>query len=149
MIILLKLDLLVLQLARRLLTCALIASGSLQTTALVSRVSLSSMLLVEERALDLVPSSWSVCLLIMARSPSLGSLCTHPLRSLPQWLSHTTVSCPPTLSSSTLMSLSSLTMRPSMTSAAAPLTLSAQPTPTSTGLCHRYCLGLLLLHSSC
>ena len=112
--ILLKLDLLLLQLARRLLTCALTASGSLPITALVSRASLSSTLLVEELALDLVPSFWSACLLITARSPSLGSLCTHPPRSLPRWLSHTTVSCPPTLSSSTLMSLSFSTMRPSI-----------------------------------
>ena len=145
--ILLKLDLLLLQLARRLLTCALTVSGSLRTTALVSRASSSSTLLVEERDLALVPSSWSACLLITARSPSLGSLCTHPPRSLPRWLNHTTVSCPPTPSSSTLMSLYCSTTRPSTTSAAAPLTLSAQPTPTSTGLCPRYCLGLPL-HSA-
>ena len=138
---------LVLQLARRLLTCALTASGSLPTTALVSRASSSSMLLVEERALALVPSSLSACLLTMARSPSSGSLCTHLPRSPPQLLSHTTVSCPPIPSWSTLMLLSCSTMRPSMTSAVAPSTLSAQPTLTSTGLCPRYCLGLLLLHS--
>ncbi|ONM08785.1 alpha tubulin1 [Zea mays] len=65
-------------LARRLLTCALIASGSLPTTALVSRASSSSTLLAEEQALALVPSSWSVCLLTTARSLSLVSLCTHP-----------------------------------------------------------------------
>jgi hypothetical protein len=62
-------------------------------------------------------------------------------------LSHTTVSCPPTPSSSTLMSPYCSTTRPSTTSAAAPLTLSAQPTPTSTGLCPRYFLGLPL-HSA-
>jgi hypothetical protein len=139
----LKLDLLVLQLARRLLTCALTASGSLQIIALVSRASSSSTLLVEERALGLVLSSWSACLLTMARSPSSVSPCTHPPRCPHPWLSHTTVSCPPTLSSSTLMLLSCSTMRPSMTSAAAPLTLSAQPTPTSTGLSPRYCLCVL------
>ena len=145
--ILLKLDLFVLQLARRLLTCALIASGSLQITALVSRASSSSMLLVEERDLALVPSSWSACLLITARNPSSGSRCTHLPRSLPRWLNHTTVSCPPTPSSSTLMLSYCSTTRPSMTSVAAPLTLSAQPTPTSTGLCPRYCLGMPL-HSA-
>ncbi|AQK63224.1 Tubulin alpha-4 chain [Zea mays] len=127
----------ILQLARRLLTCALTASGSLQIIALVSRASSSSTLLVEERALGLVLSSWSACLLTMARSPSSVSPCTHPPRCPHPWLSHTTVSCPPTLSSSTLMLLSCSTMRPSMTSAAAPLTLSAQPTPTSTGLSPR------------
>nr|AAT77078.1 alpha tubulin [Oryza sativa Japonica Group] len=124
-------------LARRLLICALTASGSLLTTALVSKVSLCSTLLEVERALVLVPFSWSAFLWTMARSPSLGSLCTHPLRSPPLWLSHTTVSSLPTPSLSTLMLLFCLIMRPSMTSAAAPLTLSAQPTPTSTGLCLR------------
>ncbi|AQK63226.1 Tubulin alpha-4 chain [Zea mays] len=67
-------------LARRLLTCALTASGSLQIIALVSRASSSSTLLVEERALGLVLSSWSACLLTMARSPSSVSPCTHPPR---------------------------------------------------------------------
>ncbi|VAH09648.1 unnamed protein product [Triticum turgidum subsp. durum] len=121
-------------LARRLLICALTVSGSFQTTALVSRDSLSSTLLEVELALALVLFCWSASLLTMERSPSLGSQCTHHPRSPPLLLSHTTVSCPPTPSLSTLMCLSFLTMRPSMTSAAAPLTLSAQHTPTSTGL---------------
>ncbi|VAH21608.1 unnamed protein product [Triticum turgidum subsp. durum] len=121
-------------LARRLLISALIVSGSFQTTALVCRDSLSSTLLEVELALALVRFSWSVSLLTMERSPSLGSQFTHLPRSPLLLLSHTTVSCPPTHSLSTPMSLSFLTMRPSMTSAAAPLTLSAQHTPTSTGL---------------
>merc|ERR1711976_823670 len=69
---------------------------------------------------------------ITVRSPSSVSPSTHPHRSPPLLLSHTTPSCPPTLSSSTLMSPSCSTTRPSMISAVEPPILRDQPTPTST-----------------
>ena len=72
--------------ARRLLTSAWTASASWQTTAQVSRVSLSSTLLVEALALVLALCCWSACPLTMARSPSLASLCTHHPRSVPACL---------------------------------------------------------------
>merc|ERR1712232_448154 len=63
----------------------------------------------------------------MGDSPS-----THPPRSPPPLLSHTTPSCPLTLSSSTPTSPSCSTTRLFMTSADVTSTLSAPPTPTST-----------------
>merc|ERR1719498_2217348 len=69
---------------------------------------------------------------ITVRSPSSVSPSTHPHRSPPLLLSHTTPSCPPTLSSSTLTSPSCSTTRLSTISAEEPSILRDQPTPTST-----------------
>merc|ERR1711988_106787 len=69
---------------------------------------------------------------ITVRSPSSVSPSTHPHRSPPLLLSHTTPSCPPTLSSSTLMSPSCSTTKLSTISVEELLILRDQPTPTST-----------------
>merc|ERR1711934_1248769 len=69
---------------------------------------------------------------ITERNPSSVSPSTHPLRSPPPLLNHTTPSFPPTLSLSTPMSPSCSTTRPSTISAEETLTLRDQPTPTLT-----------------
>ena len=122
------------QLARRLLICAWTVSESLLITALVSRVSWFSMPLVEALVLGLVPFSWSVCLLTMARNQNWVSQSTLLHRSPHLLLSPTTVSSPPTPFSNTPMWLYFWTMRQSMIFAGAPLTLNDPPTPTSTAL---------------
>merc|ERR1711898_42835 len=64
------------------------------------------------------------------RNPSSVSPSTHPHRSPPPLLSHTTPSSPPTPSSSTPMSPSCSTMRPFMISAEETSISRDQPTPT-------------------
>lgn len=126
------------QLARKLLICAWTVSESLLTTALASKVSWFSMLLVEALVLGLAPFSWSVCLLTMGRNRSWVLQSTLPHRFPHLLLSLTTVSSQPTPSWNTLMWLCFWIMRPSMIFAGAPLTLSDPPTPTSTALFLRY-----------
>merc|ERR1711881_262077 len=79
-----------------------------------------------------VRSSSSASRLTTARSPSSASPSTRRRRCPPRSSSHTTPCCRPTRSSSTPTLLSCSTTRRSMTSAVAPSTLSARPTPTST-----------------
>merc|ERR1719335_1816011 len=81
-------------------------SENLLTNALVSKVSSSSTPSVEELDPVSVPSSSRDFPLTTVRNPSSVSPSTHPHKSLPPLLSHTTPSSPPTLFSSTLMSLS-------------------------------------------
>merc|ERR1711935_937106 len=69
---------------------------------------------------------------ITVRNPSLVSPSTHPHRSPPLLLSHTTPSCPPILFLSTPMSPLCLTTKLSTISAEEPSILRDQPTPTST-----------------
>ena len=71
-------------------------------------------------------------MLIMGRRPSWVSLSTHLPKSPPLLLSPTTAFSQPIHSLSTLMLLFCLTMRLSMTSAGAHLTLSVPHTPTLT-----------------
>merc|ERR1712110_1181357 len=80
----------------------------------------------------LVPSSSRDFPSITERSPSSVSPSTHPLRSPPPLLSHTTPSSPLTPSSSTPMSPSCSTTRPSTISAEETSILRDPPTPTST-----------------
>merc|ERR1712195_344364 len=102
---------------RKSLTCASTESASSPISALVSRVSSSSTLLVVELVPVSDPSSSNVFPLITARSPSSVSPSTPPPRSPPPSLS-------------TLMLPSCLTTRPFTISAAAISTLNAPPTPT-------------------
>merc|ERR1712226_1724957 len=67
---------------------------------------------------------------IMVRNPSSDSLSTHPHKSPPQLLSHTTQFSQPTPSLSTLMSLLSSITKPSMISAEETLISRDQLTPT-------------------
>merc|ERR1712228_933480 len=90
-----------------------------------------------------VLSSSRDCPSITARNPSSVSPSTHPHRSPPLLLSHTTPSCPLTPSSSIPMSLSCLTTRPSTISAEEPSTLRDPPTPTLTDSSPRLSLPLL------
>merc|ERR1712166_1286110 len=99
-------------------------------SALVSKVSSSSTPSVEEPVPDSDPFSSKDFPSIMVRSPSSVSPSTHPHRSPPPLLSHTTPSCPPILFSSIPMSLSSLITRPSMISAEEISISRDQPTPT-------------------
>jgi len=96
---------------------ASIESESSLISALVSKVSSSSTLLVEELVQDSAPFSWKDCPLIMVRNPSSDSPCTHHPKSQLLSLSHTTQSSPLTLSSNTLMSLLCSTTRLFMISA--------------------------------
>merc|ERR1712048_253694 len=107
-------------------------SESLLTNVLVSKVSSFSTpsVVVLDPVSDLSSSRDSPS--ITVRSPSSVSPSTHPHRSPPLLLSHTTPSCPPTLSSSTLTSPSCSTTRPSTISAEEPSILRDQPTPTLT-----------------
>merc|ERR1712110_432512 len=92
---------------RKSLISASTESESSLISALVSRVSLSSTPseVVPDPVSDLSSSRDS--LLITERSPSSDSPSTHPHRSPPPLLNHTTPSSPPTLSLSPPMSLSS------------------------------------------
>merc|ERR1712100_855392 len=105
-------------------------SESSLISALVFRVSSSSTLsvVVPDPVSDLSSSRDSP--LTTVRNPSSVSPCTHPHRSPPPLLSHTTLSCPLTPFLSTLMSLSSLITRLSTISAEETSTLRDQPTPT-------------------
>merc|ERR1712167_413686 len=105
-------------------------SESLPINALVSKVSSPSTpsVVVPDQVSD--PSSSRDFPSIMVRNPSSDSLSTHPHRSQPPLLSHTTPSSQPTLFLSIPMSpLSSIT-KPSMISAEETLILRDQPTPT-------------------
>merc|ERR1711981_226871 len=105
-------------------------SESSPISALVSKVSSSSTPSVEvpDPVSDLSSSRDSPS--ITVRNPSSDSPSTHPHRSPPPLLSHTTPSSPPILFLSTPMSpLCSIT-RPSMISAEETSTLRDQPTPT-------------------
>merc|ERR1712072_199642 len=117
-------------LVRKSLISASTESESSLISALVSKVSSSSTPSVEEPDLDSDPSSSRDSPSTTVRSPSSVSPSTHPHRSPPPLLSHTTPSSPPTLSLSTPMSPSSSITRPSMTSAEETSTLRDQPTPT-------------------
>merc|ERR1711934_1263059 len=105
-------------------------SESLPINALVFKVSspLTPSVVVPDQDLD--PSSSRDFPSIMVRNPSSDSLSTHPHRSQPPLLSHTTPSSQPTLFLSIPMSpLSSIT-KPSMISAEETSILRDQPTPT-------------------
>merc|ERR1711959_42178 len=119
-------------LVRKLSTSALTESESLLTSAQDSRDSLSTTpsVVVPDQVSDL--SSSRDFPSITERNPSSDSLSTHPHKSPPPLLSHTTQSSPLTPSLSTPTSLSCLTTKPSMTSAEETSTLRDQPTPTST-----------------
>merc|ERR1712195_396691 len=117
---------------KRLLISASTESASLLISALVSRASWSSTLLVAVPAPVSVPPSSRDFPLITARSPSLDSPSTPPPKSPPPSLSLTTPSSPPTPSSSTPTSPSCSTTRPSTISAAEILTSRDPPTPTLT-----------------
>merc|ERR1711939_1038927 len=105
-------------------------SESLPINAVVSKVSSPSTpsVVVPDQDLDLSSSRDFPSTTV--RNPSSDSLSTHPHRSPPPLLSHTTPSSQPTLSSSTLMSLSSSITKPSMISAEETSILRDQPTPT-------------------
>ncbi|URE16028.1 hypothetical protein MUK42_37695 [Musa troglodytarum] len=118
-------------LGRRSWICAWTASGSWQTTVPASRASWSSMRLVEGQGLDLDPCFSSGSRSITARSRNWASPSILRLKCPLLSSSPTTASSQPTPSLSTLTSQCSWTTRRSMTSAAALLTLSAPPTPTS------------------
>merc|ERR1719502_585471 len=107
-------------------------SESLPINAQVSKVSSSSTPSVEELDPVSVPSSSRDFPSITVRNPSSVSPSTHPHKSPPPLLSHTTPSSPLTLSSSTpMLPLSSIT-KPSTISAEETSILRDQPTPTST-----------------
>merc|ERR1719213_1162766 len=119
-------------LVRKSLISASTESESSPISALVSKVSSSSTPSVEvpDPVSDFSSSRDSPSTTV--RSPSSDSPSTHPHRSPPPLLSHTTPSSPPTLFLSTPMSpLCSIT-RPSTISAEETSTLRDQPTPTST-----------------
>merc|ERR1712048_1181498 len=107
-------------------------SESLLTNVPVSKVSWSSTPSVVVPDPVSVLSSSRDSPSITVRSPSSVSPSTHPHRSPPLLLSHTTPSCPLTLSSSTLTSPSCSTTRLSTISAEEPSILRDPPTPTST-----------------
>merc|ERR1711990_496239 len=119
-------------LVRRSSISALTESESSLTSAQVSKVSSSSTPSVEVPDPDSDLSSSRDFPSIMVRNPSSDSPSSHPPRSPPPLLSHTTPCSPPTPSSSTLMSPSCSTTRPSTISAAETSTLRDPPTPTST-----------------
>merc|ERR1712139_750693 len=116
----------------KLLTSASTESESSPTSALDSRDSLSStpLVVVPDQVSDL--SSSRDFPSITERNPSSDSPSTHPHRSPPPSLSHTTPCSPPTPSLSTPMSPSCSTTKPSTTSAEETSTSRDQPTPTST-----------------
>merc|ERR1712228_192106 len=117
---------------RKLSTSALTESESSLTSALDSRDSSSSTPSVVVPDLVLVPSSSRDFPSTTERNPSSDSPSTHPHKSPPPLLSHTTPCSPPTPSLSTPMSLSCSTTKLSTTSAEGPLTSRDHPTPTST-----------------
>merc|ERR1711935_330280 len=93
-------------LVRKSLISVSIESESFPINALVFKVSLSSTPSVEEPVPVSDPSSSRDFPSITVRNPSSDSLCTHPHRSPPPLLSHTTPFFPLTPSSSTPMLLS-------------------------------------------
>merc|ERR1712184_2922 len=115
---------------KKLLTSVSTESENLPINVLVSKVSSSSMpsVVVPDPVLDL--SSSRDFPLITVRSPNLVSPSTHPHRSPPLLLNHTTPSCPLTLSSSILTSPSCLTTKPSTISVEEPSTSRDPLTPT-------------------
>merc|ERR1712048_124541 len=117
-------------LVRKSLISALTESENLPISALVSKVSLSSKpsVVVPDPVSDLSSSRDFPSTTV--RNPSSVSPSTHPHRSPPPLLSHTTPFSPPTPSSSTLMSPSCSTMRPFMISAEETSISRDQPTPT-------------------
>merc|ERR1711937_968341 len=117
-------------LVRKLLIFALTESESLLISALVSKVSLSSRPSVVELDPDLDLSSSRDFPSTTVRNPSSVSPSTHPHRSQPPLLSHTTPCSPLTPSLSTpMLPLSSIT-KPSMISAEETSISRDQPTPT-------------------
>merc|ERR1711988_1744080 len=105
-------------------------SESLLINALVSKVSSSSTPSVVVPDQDSDPSSSRDFPSTTVRNPSSDSLSTHPHKSPPQLLSHTTQFSQPTPSLSTLMSLLSSITKPSMISAEETSISRDQPTPT-------------------
>merc|ERR1712083_278735 len=105
-------------------------SESLPINALVSKVSSPSTPSVVVPDQDLDPSSSRDFPSITVRNPSSDSSSTHPHRSPPPLLSHTTQFSQPTPSLSTLMSLLSSITKPSMISAEETSISRDQPTPT-------------------
>merc|ERR1739838_223677 len=103
---------------------------SLPISALVSKVSSPSTpsVVVPDPVSDLSSSRDSQS--IMVRNPSSVSSSTHPHRSQPPLLNHTTQFSQPTPFLSTLMLLLSLITKPSMISAEEISTSKDQPTPT-------------------
>merc|ERR1711871_1198887 len=87
-----------------------------------------------EQDLDLAPSFWKDFLLITDANPNLDSVSTHLHKSPLPWLSHTIVCFLPSLFWNTPMLPLCLTTKLCTTYAAEALTLSAQLTPTLTGL---------------
>merc|ERR1712048_454003 len=117
-------------LVRKLLISASTESESSPISALVFKVSLSSRLSVVELDPDLDLSSSRDSPSTTVRNPSSVSPSTHPHRSPPLLLSHTTPCSPPTPSSSTPMSPSFSITRPSTISAEETSISRDQPTPT-------------------
>merc|ERR1711935_378336 len=105
-------------------------SERLPINALVSKVSFATWPSVVVPDQDLDPSYLRDSQSIMVRNPSSVSLSTHPHRSQPPLLSHTTPSSQLTLFLSIPMSLLSSITKPSMISAEEISTLKDQPTPT-------------------
>merc|ERR1719174_578397 len=103
---------------------------SLPINALVSKVSSPSTPSVVVPDQDLDPSSSRDFPSITVRNPSSVSSSTHPHRSPPPLLSHTTQFSQPTPSLSTLMLLLSSITKPSMISAEETSISRDQPTPT-------------------
>merc|ERR1712083_1247804 len=105
-------------------------SESLPINALVSKVSSPSTpsVVVPDQVSD--PSSSRDFPSTTVRNPSSDSSSTHPHKSPPPLLSHTTPSSQPTPSSSTPMLLSSSITKPSMISAEETSISRDQPTPT-------------------
>merc|ERR1711990_1174227 len=117
-------------LVRKSLISASTESESLPINALVSKVSSPSTpsVVVPDQVSD--PSSSRDFPSTTVRNPSSDSLSTHPHKSPPPLLSHTTPSSQLTLFLSTPMSPSSSITKPSMISAEETLILRDQPTPT-------------------
>merc|ERR1711881_237620 len=105
-------------------------SESLPINALVSKVSSPSTPSVVVPDQDLDPFSSRDFQSTTVKNPSSDSLSTHPHKSPPQLLSHTTQFSQPTPSLSTLMSLLSSITKPSMISAEETSISRDQPTPT-------------------
>merc|ERR1711990_1378329 len=131
-------------LVRRSSTSVSTESENLLTNVPVSKVSSSSTPSVVVPDPVSVLSSLRDSPSITVRNPSSVSPSTHPHKSPPLLLSHTTPSSPLTLFLSILMSLSCLTTKPSTISAEELLISRDQPTPTSTDLSPKSSPPLLL-----
>ncbi|PON68310.1 Alpha tubulin [Parasponia andersonii] len=127
----------VFQSGKRLLISVWIGSGSLLITALVSRVSWSSMPSVAVPDLVLDPFSWSASRSITARNRSWVSLFTLLPRSPHRWWSRTTAFSRPIPSSSTPTWRCFSITKPSTTSAVDRSTSRDPLTPTSTASSRR------------